>query len=156
MHVCSVHIINILVRIAVMWITRRRSNKCQRHFFNDVFKTSSFENFLCLRETILYGAYFVQNGCKTIKTFETTFRGKGAISISLPLKVSVFGVFWSVFSHIRTEYGEIRIKMRENQDQKNSEHGHFPCSVLIQVSKKSTVYENKMCYGDFLDRPYNL
>ena len=100
MHVCSVHIINVLVRIAVMWITRRRSNKCQRHFFNDVFKTSSFENFLCLRETILYGAYFVQNGYKTIKTFETTFREKGAISISLPLKVSVFGVFLvRIFPH---------------------------------------------------------
>ena len=35
------------------------------------------------------------------------------------------------FSHIRTEYGEIRsispysVRMRENVDQNNSEYGHF-------------------------------
>ena len=39
-------------------------------------------------------------------------------------------LFWSVFSGIRTEYGEIRIspyyvRMLENMDQNNSEYGHF-------------------------------
>ena len=36
--------------------------------------------------------------------------------------------FWSVFSRIRTEYGEkrsISVQMRENTNQKNSEYGHF-------------------------------
>ena len=39
--------------------------------------------------------------------------------------------FWSVFSRIRTEYGEISCispcsaRMRENTDNKNSEYGHF-------------------------------
>ena len=39
--------------------------------------------------------------------------------------------FWSVFSRIRTEYGEIlrispySVRMWENTDQKNSEYGHF-------------------------------
>ena len=39
--------------------------------------------------------------------------------------------FRSVFSHIRTEYGEIlrvspySVQMWKNTDQKNSEHGHF-------------------------------
>ena len=36
-------------------------------------------------------------------------------------KVSVLGVFWSVFSHIRTEYGEVfpySAQMSENMDQK--------------------------------------
>ena len=36
--------------------------------------------------------------------------------------------FWSVFSQIRTEYGEIlrySVRMRENTDQKNSKYGHF-------------------------------
>ena len=39
--------------------------------------------------------------------------------------------FWSVFSPIRTEYGEIlrisqySVGMRENTDQKNFEYGHF-------------------------------
>ena len=40
-------------------------------------------------------------------------------------------LFWSVFSHIRTEYGEkpsispFSIQIRENTDQNNSEYGHF-------------------------------
>ena len=43
--------------------------------------------------------------------------------------------FWSVFSRIRTEYGEIRsifpysVRMRENTDRKNSEFGHFSRSA---------------------------
>ena len=43
--------------------------------------------------------------------------------------------FCSVFSRIRTEYGEIRsispqsVRMRENTDQKNSEYGHFSRSA---------------------------
>ena len=49
--------------------------------------------------------------------------------------MSVFGVFWSVFSHIRTEYGEIlrfslySVRMREIADQKNSEYRHLSRSV---------------------------
>ena len=40
-------------------------------------------------------------------------------------------LFWFVFSHIRTEYEEIRsifsysVRMRENMDQNNSKNGHF-------------------------------
>ena len=34
--------------------------------------------------------------------------------------------FWSVFSRIWTEYGEI------NTDQKNSEHGHFSGSAILR------------------------
>ena len=47
--------------------------------------------------------------------------------------------FWSVFSRIRTEYGEIlrispySVRMRENRDQKNSENGHFSCSVYSPI-----------------------
>ena len=39
--------------------------------------------------------------------------------------------YWSIFSHIPTEYGEIlhispySVRMRENTDQKNSKYGHF-------------------------------
>ena len=46
-------------------------------------------------------------------------------------KLSVFVVFWSIFSSIWTEYGQIRstspysVRMPENADQKNSEYGHF-------------------------------
>ena len=40
-------------------------------------------------------------------------------------------LFWSAFSRIWTEYGEIlrispySVRMRENADQNNSEYGHF-------------------------------
>ena len=46
-------------------------------------------------------------------------------------------LFWSVFSRIQTEYGEIRnispysVQMRENTDQNNSEYGHFLRSVTF-------------------------
>ena len=37
--------------------------------------------------------------------------------------------FWSVFSRIRTGYGEIMssysVRMQENTDQENSKYGHF-------------------------------
>ena len=48
---------------------------------------------------------------------------------------------WSVFSRIRTEYGETRsispysVRMRENTDQKNSEYEHF-------LRSSNTVYKN--------------
>ena len=44
-------------------------------------------------------------------------------------------LFWSTFSRIRTEYGEIwsispySVRMRDNADQNNSEYGHFSRSV---------------------------
>ena len=46
-------------------------------------------------------------------------------------KCSYSELFWSAFSRIRTEYGEIfrispySVWMRENTDQNNSERGHF-------------------------------
>ena len=50
-------------------------------------------------------------------------------------KCSYSGLFWSAFSRIRTEYGELQIispysvQMRENADQNNPEYGHFLGSV---------------------------
>ena len=41
--------------------------------------------------------------------------------------------FWSLFSRVRTEYGEIlrispySVRMQENPDQNNYEYGHFRC-----------------------------
>ena len=51
--------------------------------------------------------------------------------------VRILSFFWSTFSRIQTEYGEIlrispySVRMRENADQKNSEYGHFSCSVTV-------------------------
>ena len=54
-------------------------------------------------------------------------------------------LFWSVFSRIRTEYGEIRsislysVQIRENADQNNSDYGHFSRSVSQSVQKRQKV-----------------
>ena len=46
-------------------------------------------------------------------------------------KCPYLALFWFAFSHIWTEYGEIRsispysVQMRENTDQKHSDYGHF-------------------------------
>ena len=53
-------------------------------------------------------------------------------------------LFWSVFSHIWTEYGEIHhispfsVRMRENTNQKNSEYGHFSRIVILGTMRKQT------------------
>ena len=51
-------------------------------------------------------------------------------------------LFWSVFSRIRTEYGEILIspysvRIRENTDQNNSEYDHFLRSAPFCVNISS-------------------
>ena len=48
-------------------------------------------------------------------------------------------LFWSTLSRIRTEYGEIlriflySVRIRENADQNNSEHGHFLRSATVKT-----------------------
>ena len=55
--------------------------------------------------------------------------------MSLREKCLYSELFWSAFSRIRTEYGEIlrispySIRMRENVDQNKSEYGYFLRSV---------------------------
>ena len=55
--------------------------------------------------------------------------------LSLRENCSYLEFFWSVFSRILTEYGEIlrispySVRMRKNKDQKNSEDGHLLRSV---------------------------
>ena len=52
-------------------------------------------------------------------------------SYTLREKCPYSDLFWSAFSHIRTEYGEVRsislysVRMRENVDQNNYEYGNF-------------------------------
>ena len=56
---------------------------------------------------------------------------------SLHEKCPYSELFWSAFSRIRTEYGEIRsislysVRMRENADQNSSEYGHFLRSSFL-------------------------
>ena len=55
-------------------------------------------------------------------------------------------LFWSLFSHIRTEYGDIRsifpysVRMRENTDQNISEYGHFSRSVWENTDQNNSEY----------------
>ena len=66
------------------------------------------------------------------------FKGLEVV-ITLREKCPYSEFFWSIFSRIRTEYGEIQsispypVRMRENTDQKNSEYGHFSRSVSLKV-----------------------
>ena len=61
-------------------------------------------------------------------------------------------LFWSAFSRIRTEYGEMRsispysVRMRENADQNNSEDGYSLRSDSFSnfPAKKDTL---EVCYG---------
>ena len=64
-------------------------------------------------------------------------------------------LFWSAFSHIRTEYGEIRsispylVQMRENADQNNSEYGNFSrsdnnTSFMSKELRKSIMFQSKL------------
>ena len=58
-------------------------------------------------------------------------------SITLHEKCPYSELFWSAFSRIWTEYGEIlcispySARMRENTDQNHSEYGHFLRSVTL-------------------------
>ena len=62
--------------------------------------------------------------------------------MSLHKKCPYLELFWSVFSRILTEYGDIRsispysVRMRENADQNNFEYRHFsPSAALITNTK---------------------
>ena len=65
--------------------------------------------------------------------------------MSLREKSSSSEFFWTVFSRIRTEYGEIRIislysvRTQENTNQKNSEYGQCSWSVHKRDSTKWTI-----------------
>ena len=58
-------------------------------------------------------------------------------------------LFWSAFSHIRTQYEEIQsispysVRMRENADQNNSEYGHFLRSVKFFITVLNVLQENQ-------------
>ena len=57
--------------------------------------------------------------------------------LALRKKCPYLQLFWSVFSRIWTEYGEVlrispySVRMRENTDQNNSEYEYFLRSVVI-------------------------
>ena len=75
-----------------------------------------------------------------LKIFEEIFVAVTTTAYNL----SVFGVFWSLFPHIRTEYWDTRsispcpVQMQENTNRKNSEYGHFSGSVHYKTVARKT------------------
>ena len=63
--------------------------------------------------------------------------------ITLREKCQYSELFWSTFSRIWTEYGEIRsispylVRMQENADQNNSKYVHFLRSVMDKAYHQS-------------------
>ena len=64
-------------------------------------------------------------------------------------------VFWSVFSHIRTEYGEIRsispysVRMRENMDQKKTRYLDTFHAVFLLAKYPDFLSYLSLCYFFF-------
>ena len=56
-------------------------------------------------------------------------------------------LFWSAFSRIRTEYGELlrispySVRMQENAGQNNSEYGHFSRSASYESIMKVSIFK---------------
>ena len=112
-----------------MWECKNLNRKPKRH------KHFRLERSWCIVESfhwesVLYGCvdyYFI-------------------VFIILREKCSYSEFFWSIFYRIRTEYGEIlrispySVRMLENTDQKNYEHGHFLRSVLVSLSCRNKTF----------------
>ena len=82
-------------------------------------------------EVLINGSFWTEGGLKhNLK--QIIWR---RIYMALREKCLYSELFWSAFSRIWTEYGEMRsispysVRMPENADQSNSEYGHFLRSV---------------------------
>ena len=78
------------------------------------------------------------------------------VSISLREKCPYSELSWSVFSRIRTEYGEILrispypVRMRENADHHNFEYGHFSRSRNDRKNESRKYISQETIYFDQL------
>ena len=97
---------------------------------SDVKRTAVHENFGGIRK----------KACKN-KSVKDIF-----LRIFSVCKVSKFGVFWSIFSSVRVEYGDLEISffkspysvlIRENLDHENSEFGQFSRNIVKIWHNKS-------------------
>ena len=73
-------------------------------------------------------------------------KGKHIVYLVLREKCPYLELFWSAFSRIRTEYGEIlrispySVRMQENADQNNSEYRHFLRNVTFCGNCQGKLY----------------
>ena len=69
-------------------------------------------------------------------------------------------LFWSAFSRIGTEYGEIlcispySVRMRENADWNNTEYGHFSRSDILKLKKNKNIEGQLLTYFRRLSKIY--
>ena len=81
--------------------------------------------------------------------------------MSLHKKCPYLELFWSVFSHIWTEYGEIRsispysARMRESTDQNNSEYGHFLRSVSSERTPNFHSVSRRCCLETYYKKNFS-
>ena len=110
--------------------------KCSKNFASYSYKL--YESFRHRSFLVHFEIFFRE------AIFRDTFQ-----TATLRKKCPYSELFWFVFSHIRTEYGQIRsissysVRMPENTDQNNSEYGHFSCSAALEkmfLSRKFCKY----------------
>ena len=97
--------------------------------------------FLTLRKILLGQEKLADDVCGLKYTWWNrlpvrNWRFHNIYSIALRKKCPYSKLFWSIFSRIRTEYGDIRsissfsVRIRENTKQNNSEYRHFSRSII--------------------------
>ena len=143
-------------------LIRRRVPKVKKHiisilifFKKKYFQSKRFQRSICIHSLIWNGRLLKSAASlkilwlanKPFAPIRGMFqRGKTLFLTNiLPCvkSVQIRSFFWSAFSGIRTEYGEIQsippysVRMRENTDRKNSVFGYFSGRVLI--CSKSTM-----------------
>ena len=90
-----------------------------------------FKFFKGCRPQILLGPFLNTLTYLQLRTKQVSLRYKTDLQHKLRERCPYSEFFWSVFSHIRTEFGKIRsispysVQMSENTNQKNSEYRHF-------------------------------
>ena len=102
----------------------------------------AFGSLLMFLESLAVMEITTDDRWKPVKMYNTDERDLRFIEKNPLRKKCPYSVlFWSVFSGIRTEYGEIfrnspySVQMLENTDQNNSEYGYFSCSDWQEKNK---------------------
>ena len=102
---------------------------------------------------MLFSKRWCVDFCETVN--ELAMEWVSLAWIALRQKCLYLELFWSAFSRIRTEYGEIllispySVRMRENADQNNSEYKHFLRSVahLLNLSNYDLLFNSDLFCG---------
>ena len=119
--------------LPVILLRNRLSRKCFTHMSSEIIKWNYGKLELPITRLAEKLPLFQKNKC----SFKGEYISARVILIDSQRKKRPYSeLFWSAFSRIRTDYGEIRrispysVQIRKNADQNNSEYRHFSCSEL--------------------------